>query len=168
MSINTNIAISLTQFKKIMNNLLEEKIYHYSLLNYDTKELINLKKISKQHSKLLQDYLNKQNKIPNTNFAKEKICLLNSSTLLLDYKSFIDLIKHIHEQKEEEINNILRDEYKNGINDKDNHILIKLRDEWRDCFLPDILDSNANPIYIQSILYKVNSEINKNLMNLLI
>jgi hypothetical protein len=166
--INTDIAMKLSEFINIMNILLEEKIYHYSLFNYETKELISLQKLSKEHLSLINEYLNKNNKIFNHSFIKEKVTLFNSSTVFMDYKSFIDLIKYIHEQKEEQINNLLRDEYEEGISDKDNDILIKIRDEWRNCILPDVLDSNANPIYVPSILNKVNSEINKNLMNILI
>lgn len=166
--INTEIAIKLDEFKNVMVSFLEEKIYHYSLLNYDVKELVSLQKMSREHINLLKDYLARNNKITSHNFVKEKVCLFNSSTLLLDYKSFIDMVKYIHEQKEEEINNFLRDEYEIGITDSDNHILVRIRDDWRDSLEPDVLDSEANPVYMPNMLNKLNSEINKNLMNLLI
>ena len=54
-NISTEIALKLTEFKSIINKLLEEKIYHYSVLNNDTKELFNLSIITKQHIILLED-----------------------------------------------------------------------------------------------------------------
>jgi hypothetical protein len=166
-NMNTDIALKLSEFKSIINKLLEEKIYHYSMLNYDAKELSNLNIITKQHILMLDNYIQTNKAFKSANFNNEKFCTLNNFTIFMDYYLFIDLIKYAHEKKEEEINNFLRDEYeKNNITQND--ILIRLRDEWRDCFLPDLLDNDSKPIYNYSFLNKVNSEINKNLINILL
>ena len=166
-NISTEIALKLTEFKSIINKLLEEKIYHYSVLNNDTKELFNLSIITKQHIILLEDYIKTNKAYKNANFISEKICIINYATLFMDYASFIDLIKYFHEKKEEEINNILREEYEfHKITQ--NELLLKLRDEWRDCFLPDVLNSESKPIFYNSFFNKMNSEINKNLLNIIL
>jgi hypothetical protein len=157
----TTIYPNLLNFKTILAKLLEEKIYHYSILNNDTKELINLKNLTQNHI----DELNIFNKTQDS-FLNEKASILNNSTVLLEYKAFIEFIKYIHEKKEEDINNYLRDKVKN--NEYTDKLLIRIRDEWRDCLLPDILDSQAKPINTISIVSQVGAEFNKYLANLII
>jgi hypothetical protein len=159
------IYSNLRNFKSLISKLLDEKIYHYSLFNNDTKELYSLKQLSNDHLAELNNI--EDNK--NTDLClSEKVWLFNNATILLEYRAFVELIKYVHEKKEEEINNYLRDVYVQHGNKDNQMLLIKIRDEWRNCLLPDILDSQAKPVNPLSMVSQVNMELNKYLSDIII
>jgi hypothetical protein len=156
-----SLYTDLKNFKLLITKLLEEKIYHYTTLSNETKELNNLYKLSKKH-------LDKLDRYKKTDLClTEKVWLFNNATILLEYTAFIELVRYLHERKEEDINNFLRDTLTLGIK-HDDKLLISIRDEWRDCLLPEILDSQDNPVNPISIVSQVNMELNKYLANLII
>lgn len=163
---------NLLHFKTIMNKLLEEKVFHYAVLNSSVNELVNLQKITVSHQKILTEMV----KDPSSSYAlfdHEKVGSLNLSSAMLSYKAFLELMKNVHEAKEEEINNIIRELLENDYdyNSKDNTFgkkLIKIRDEWREAMSPEVLDANEKPIHSLSVLDQVNLEVNKVLFDNLI
>jgi len=156
----------LLEFKIIINKLLEEKIFHYSLLNNSVNELVNLQKITKSHQLLLLNFSKNSNK--KSLLIHKKLDLINLSSFLLGYSAFLELMKILHEKKEEEINNLIREIIEKDKNvNLENESLIRLRDEWRNCLPPELLDVNSNPINNLSIRDKINLEIYKLLIDFL-
>jgi hypothetical protein len=166
---NSKILIDLYNFKKFIAKLLEEKIYHYSLFNSDTKELTNLKSLSLLNLKELENHIGTRKN--NDLYINEKLFLINNINVILDYTAFIEFIRYIHERKEEDINNYLRDYYsgkRDNVLTREQKLLIKIRDEWRECLHPEILDSQKAPINPSTVLSKFSLEANKYLVNLLL
>lgn len=153
------------KFKIALGKLLEKKIFHYSILNNSVNELSNLNQLTKKHKKILNEF-GKYNDICGID---EKTGIMNYSSLTLGYKEFMDFVKFLHEQKEEDINNIIRDMIENDLeNDDINKCLIEMRDDWRECLNPEILDEVLNPIRNSSVFSQINLEANKFISKLLI
>ena len=57
---------------------------------------------------------------------------------------------------------------KNFEDEEINKNLLKLRDEWRDCLNPEILDESLVPLRTSSIFSLINLEANKIISKLLI
>jgi hypothetical protein len=156
---------SLFKFKITMNKLLENKIFHYTILNNSVNELSNLNQLTKQHTKILYEL----GKYDNLCLIDEKTGIINISSLSLGYKEFLDFLKYLHEQAEEDINNIIRDMIENNLEDEEiNKNLVKLRDEWRDSLNPEILDESLVSLRTSSIFSQINLEANKIISKLLI
>jgi hypothetical protein len=161
--------INLYKFKLDIDKLLIEKEYHYSILNNNVTDLINLNKITKDHKQNMQTLFTKYEINYKNLYVPQKMCFMNLSTVTLSYRAFIELLKYIHEQKEEDINNIIRDVIEIEYKDDDlNRNLIKLRDEWRDAFAPEVLNELSEPLHQLSIVDKINLEANKRLLDIMI
>jgi hypothetical protein len=157
----------LQDFKLIMYKLLEEKKFHYSVLDQPVTELISLSRITKSHTKILSELIKNYNLNYSENrslFIDEKMCYINASSVLMSYQAFLELLKYLHERKEEDLNNIIREIIEHDYQDEIlNKNIVILRDEWRDAFQPEILDENSKPIIQLNALDRINLEINKRL-----
>jgi hypothetical protein len=161
---STQLA-DLFKFKITMNKLLERKIFHYAILNHSVNELSNLNQLTQKHTKILYDL----GKFSNLCLVDQKFVIVNISSLSLGYKEFLDFLKYLHEKSEEDINNIIRDMIENNLEDQEiNKYLLQLRDDWRECLNPEILDESLNPIRTSSVISQINLEANKIISKLLI
>lgn len=155
----------LQDFKLIMYKLLEEKKFHFSVLDHPVPELTALSKITKNHTTILSEMIKNYNINYSDNrslFVDEKMCYINTSSVLMSYQAFLELLKYLHESKEDYLNNIIREIIEQDFQDElFNKNLVILRDEWRDAFQPEILDENSKPIVEINYLDKINLEINK-------
>lgn len=160
--------LNLYKFKLVMHKLLIEKEYHYSILNNNVTDLTNLKRITEDHQQNIQNIFDSYSINHKNLYSSQKMCFMNLSTVTLSYKAFIELLKYIHEQKEEDINNIIRDIIEFDYKDEElNSNLIKLRDEWRDAFNPEVLNSNSEPLQELNIIDKINLEANKRVLDIM-
>jgi hypothetical protein len=171
----------LYEFKLAIDKLLEEKIYSFSCYSQsDCKELRTLQKVSKADIETLAHIIKKDRikYIDNkTNFLKEKAFFINLYSIPMDYSTFKKFLYQVHEDKEEEINNLIRDMLERNLfsekQKQDNATslkeeLIQIRDDWRNSFEPEILDKDSNQIEALSFLDRIEKDLSKRITNLLI
>jgi hypothetical protein len=164
--------IQLYEFKIILRKLIQEKKFHYLVLNQSVGEIDNVEKITQKHQEILKGMIKKNN----LNFTDnrsicldEKFKLVNSSSVPMSYKAFLELMKYMHESKEDGINNLIREIVEKNYKDSQvSRDLVLLRDEWREAFDPEVLDENSKPVYELCVIDKVCLEVNKKLFDVLI
>jgi len=164
-----NIEI-IVQNKLILSNLLDSKIYHYSILGSETNELIDLQNINFHHVQVFKKFsqmysLNLSNNSCKLE-AKSKILIL--STLGLVYFDFIKFIKNYNENLEEKINDLIRDLLEEDI-DQDiiKTYFQKLRDDWRTCFNPEVLTDKLDPTHNTNVISNASIFVNDYITKLL-
>jgi hypothetical protein len=164
--------VQLYEFKIILGKLIQEKKFHFLILNQSVGEIHNLEKVNLRHQEILSQMIKMNNINLNNNRSiclDGKLNLVNTSSVPMTYKAFLELMKYLHESKEDGINNLIREIVeKNYKDDSVTKNLVLLRDQWREAFDPEVLDENSNPIYEFSILDKVSLEVNKRLLDFLI
>lgn len=166
-----NMLAKQLAFNDLMYTLIDDKIYHYTILkNANVNELTCLKRTLKNNKEycnqlaLKYDMINK----PENTIKKN---LINSLTMLMGYNAFVDLLKVAFEIKEDQMNNIISDVYNDEYKEfylKDSDALIFIRDKWRDCLEPDILDERGKPLRKHKLIDQANLNINSYILKALI
>ena len=167
-----NKFIKIHNFKSFFHELLENKIFHFAILDHDVKELVCLQKQTQMHKEIIQNFSN-QYKFDLSNsisHVSSKVVML--STLPLTYHQFLDFIRISHENNEEETNNLIRIMVEQNMFDQENDSMKKflknLRDDWRNCLNPEVLNENKLPLTEKFIISQIAISLNNNMLKLIL
>ena len=149
-----NKALLISE-QQIIKNLVQSKIFLYSLFDNDCQQLIALRNAAEKNLTLLSS------RSDISLIDSLKLNVVCATTSALTYKEFLTFARHILDKHESKINDQIRDELAKKTLDKDNlELLTSIRNNYN-WFQVEVLDENMKVLDGFGYLGAVKSQVNK-------